>query len=251
MQQRSGPEERLSGLYGLCCVSSLSVSLLLLFPLFAVLLNCPYPDPPVSACFFPFSSAPQRGEGRPRGAFVAGRSQTITHLLPFNQSRIMRNENKSTNIFPFTPAFFSGSTSLTTSLPLPLEQCRGIGDGGCGQCVIRILCCSFLLTLFPCSSRGSHPLETVLHSLLQSGSFPWAAVFHELLQHRPFPHGAVLQEQVTPAWIPHSITSPASKPAPVWAPLSLQDHTSCQEPAPVRAFHRITASFGLHSPGLV
>jgi len=48
------------------------------FPLFAVVLNCPYPDPPVSACFFPFSSAPRWGEGRPRGAFVAGHSQTIT-----------------------------------------------------------------------------------------------------------------------------------------------------------------------------
>jgi len=47
----------------LFCVFSLSVSLLLLFPLFAVLLNCPYPDPPVSAYFFPFSSAPQRGGG--------------------------------------------------------------------------------------------------------------------------------------------------------------------------------------------
>jgi len=61
-----------------CVVFSLSVSLLFLFPLFAVLLNCPYPDPQVSACFFPFSSAARRGEGRPRGAFVAGRSQTIT-----------------------------------------------------------------------------------------------------------------------------------------------------------------------------
>ena len=61
-----------------CCVFSLSVLLLFLFPLFAVLLNCPYPDPPVSACFFPFSSAPWQGEGLPRGAFVAGRSQTIT-----------------------------------------------------------------------------------------------------------------------------------------------------------------------------
>jgi len=60
------------------CVFSLSVSSLFLFPLFAVLLNCPYPDPPVSACFFPFSSALWRGEGWPRGAFVASRSQTIT-----------------------------------------------------------------------------------------------------------------------------------------------------------------------------
>ena len=73
--------ERLSGLYGLCCVFPLSVLLLLLFHLFAVLLNCPYPDPPVSACFFPFSSTPWRGEGRPRGSFVASHSQTITHIV--------------------------------------------------------------------------------------------------------------------------------------------------------------------------
>ena len=43
--------------------------------LFAVLLNCPYPDPPVSASFFPFSSTRRQGEGRPRGAFVAGGSR--------------------------------------------------------------------------------------------------------------------------------------------------------------------------------
>jgi len=73
-----GSGEQLCGLCGLCCVFSLSVSLLFLFPLFAVLLNRPYPEPPVSACFFPFSSSPWRGEGRPRGAFVSGRSQTIT-----------------------------------------------------------------------------------------------------------------------------------------------------------------------------
>jgi len=68
---------------GLCSavlfyVFPFSVSLLLLFPLFAVLLNGPYPDPPVSACFFPFSSSPQRGEGRTRGTFVAGCSKTRT-----------------------------------------------------------------------------------------------------------------------------------------------------------------------------
>jgi len=70
-QRQSCPGERLCGSCGLFCVIPLSVSLLFLFPVFAVLLNCPYPDPPVSACFFPFSSAPRWGEGRPRGAFVA------------------------------------------------------------------------------------------------------------------------------------------------------------------------------------
>ena len=76
----------LSGRAGLFCglfcrVFSLPVSLLLLFPLFAVQLNCPYPDHPVSASFFSFSSAPRRGEGRPRGAFVAGGSRNENILL--------------------------------------------------------------------------------------------------------------------------------------------------------------------------
>ena len=65
-----GSGERLCGSCGLFCVFSSSVSLLLLFPLFAVLLNCPYPDPPVSACFFPFCSAPWQGEGWPHGALL-------------------------------------------------------------------------------------------------------------------------------------------------------------------------------------
>jgi len=86
-----------------------------------------------------------------------------------------------------------------------------MGSGGCGQFITRCLCCSFLsggglLTICPCSSMRSFPRETVLHKLLQNGSLPW---------------GAVLQEQAAPAWLPHGVTSPASKPALVWAPLSM------------------------------
>ena len=77
-----------------------------------------------------------------------------------------------------------------------------------------------LLTLFPCSSMGSLPRETVLHELLQRESFPPAAVLHELLQRGSLPWGAVLWEQTAPAWVPRGVTSPASKPAPAWAPLS-------------------------------
>jgi len=62
-----------------------------------------------------------------------------------------------------------------------------------------------LLTLFPCSSVRSLSQETVLHKLLQCESFP---------------RGAVLQEQAAPEWVPHAATSPPSKPAPAWAPLS-------------------------------
>ncbi|KAK4832521.1 hypothetical protein QYF61_023853 [Mycteria americana] len=65
---------------------------------------------------------------------------------------------------------------------LPHQQCRGTGNGGCGQFITRCLCCSFLLTLFPCSSMRSLPWETVLHERLQCESFPWAIVLHELLR---------------------------------------------------------------------
>jgi len=51
------------GSCGLFCVFPLSISLLLLFPLFAVLLNCPYPNPPVF-CLFSFHSPLHRGGGR-------------------------------------------------------------------------------------------------------------------------------------------------------------------------------------------
>ena len=87
-RHRSGPGEWLCESCGLCCVFSLSVPLLFLFPLFTVLLNCPYPDPPVSASFFPFSSAPRQGEGWPRGAFCCWLqpNQNISFIdWPFRQ----------------------------------------------------------------------------------------------------------------------------------------------------------------------
>ena len=75
-RRRSCLGERLSGPYSsLLCFLLICTVAVPVFPLFAVLLNCPYPDPPVSASFFSFSSAPWWGEGRPRGAFVAGGSQ--------------------------------------------------------------------------------------------------------------------------------------------------------------------------------
>jgi len=66
-QWRFSPRERFCSAGSVLLISFLyspfSVSLLFLFPLFAVLLNCPHPYPPVPACFFPFSSAPRRGGG--------------------------------------------------------------------------------------------------------------------------------------------------------------------------------------------
>jgi len=71
-----------------------------------------------------------------------------------------------------------------------------------------------LLTFCPCSSVRSLSRETVLHKLLQYESFPQAAALHDMPQHGSFLRGAVLQEQAAPAWVPHGVTSPASKPAP-------------------------------------
>jgi len=62
------------------------------------------------------------------------------------------------------------------------------------------------LILCPCSSVRSLSWETVLHKLLQPEFFPRAAV---------------LQEQAVPVWVPDGVTSPASKPAPACAPLSM------------------------------
>jgi len=60
-------------------------------------------------------------------------------------------------------------------------------------------------------------------------SLSWETVLHELLQRKSFPRATVLQEQTAPAWVPHGVTSPASRPAPAWA------------------LHGVTASF-THSP---
>ena len=84
--------EQLSGLYGsLLCFLLICIVVVPVFPLFAVLLNCPYPDPPVSATFFSFSSTRRWREGRPRGAFVASSSwnqNTKTANLFKLQSRV-------------------------------------------------------------------------------------------------------------------------------------------------------------------
>jgi len=59
-QWRFSPRERFCSARLFCVVP---LSLLLLFPLFVVLLNCPYPDPPVF-CLFSLHSPPHPGRGR-------------------------------------------------------------------------------------------------------------------------------------------------------------------------------------------
>jgi len=143
-----------------------------------------------------------------------------------NGSRITRRKTKSWKHLPPIPPFFPGWTSLLNSLPPPPQQCRGTGNGGCGQFITHCLCCFFLLRgttprTLPLLQREVPPMgDTVLHKLLQHGSFPRAAVLHKLLQCGSLPQGAVLQEQAAPGWVPREVTSPASKPVPVWAPLS-------------------------------
>jgi len=77
-----------------------------------------------------------------------------------------------------------------------------------------------LITLCPCSSVRSLSWETVLYKLLQRESFPFGAALHKLPHCRSLPRSAILQEQAAPVWVPHGVTSPASKPALAWAPLS-------------------------------
>jgi len=97
-----------------------------------------------------------------------------------------------------------------------------------------------LLTLCPCSIMGSHP---------------WETFFHELVQLESFSQGAVLQEQAAPAWIPHGVTIPASKPVPTWAPLSTGPQVLLEACSSTRSPHGhcllwVSVSSGLgSSPG--
>jgi len=75
----------LSGRAGLFCGLfcrdfSLSVSLLLLFPLFAVLLNCLHPDSPVSACFLPILLRTAAGGGAAAWRFCCRWQPKPKHL---------------------------------------------------------------------------------------------------------------------------------------------------------------------------
>lgn len=96
-----------------------------------------------------------------------------------------------------------------------------MGSGGCSQFIMLSLLSGWgLLTLFPCFVMGCLPQKTVLHELFLHESFQRAAVLHKLLHCDFFTEGAALQEQADLAWISHSVTSPDSRPAPVWASLS-------------------------------
>jgi len=149
-------------------VFPLSVSLLLLFPLFAVMLNCPYPYPPVSACFFPFSSTPRRGEGQPRGAFVAGRSQTRTGMktrkkeemgmltfLPFVLGALRSSSTAGWDNVPFKtpPALISNAFAPTPFLWPPLSS-PNLGA----------------LTELPCWIYNLLCISTAAHALLKHHS---------------------------------------------------------------------------------
>jgi len=91
--------------------------------------------------------------------------------------------------------------------------------------------------------------DTIRHELLQCGSLPQAAVLHELLQCGCFLWGSVLQEQTAPAWVTHGVTSPACKPARVWAPLSMGPQVlpgACSN----MSSPGVMASFRAHPPAL-
>jgi len=69
------------GLCGLFCVFPFSVSLLLLFPLFTVLLNCPYPDPPVFCLFLSILLCTAVGGGAAAWSFCCRQQPKPKHLI--------------------------------------------------------------------------------------------------------------------------------------------------------------------------
>jgi len=85
---RSG-RATLSGLCGLGHVFSLSVPLLFLFPLFAVLLNCPYPDPPVFCLFLSILLGTPAGGGAAVWCFCCRLQPNQNNLFSSNGSLLV------------------------------------------------------------------------------------------------------------------------------------------------------------------
>jgi len=101
-----------------------------------------------------------------------------------------------------------------------------MGNRRYGQCITCCLCCSFLLR-----GRTPHTLHLLQRKGPSHGRQPCTNCSNMSPSHRlqlftnhpscgSLPRGAVLQEQAAPASVPHEVTSPASKPALAWAPLS-------------------------------
>lgn len=107
-------------------------------------------------------------------------SRNELNLLPMesNQSRIMRSKSKSYRCFlPPLPSSWAKLHSLF-SLSLSSQNQREMGNRGCSLFITCPATCSpsvgQVLTLFPCSSTGSLPWETLLHKWLQYAAFPRA-----------------------------------------------------------------------------
>lgn len=72
---------------------------------------------------------------------------------------------------PFLPKL-NFNPSFPTLLPLlHLELCREMGNGVCSQFIIPHLCCSLVLTFFPCSSTGPmHGIQSFMNCSKRSPS---------------------------------------------------------------------------------
>lgn len=71
-------------------------------------------------------------------------------------------------LLSLAPSFFLDTTPQRIFLPFSSQWCWGMGSGSYSQFIPRSLCCSILLRgnsthIFPCSSVGSLPWETVLY----------------------------------------------------------------------------------------
>jgi len=117
-----------------------------------------------------------KGRGRSLSSYCHGQNRLSLGKMKLiycqsNQSRVVRKENLN-NTFP--PPLPSSQAQLHSQflniLPSSSTGGQGMGVMLSSSCVVSAAPSSSgggLLTLFPCSSVGSLPRETVLHELLQ------------------------------------------------------------------------------------
>lgn len=113
----------------------------------------------------------------------------------------------------FAPHFFASSHHWH----------KGTGNGA--EVIHHTLSLLFLspqgfFTLLHCSGMDSLHRKQSYMNFSNVSSSHGLQFFRSCSSLGSLPYGAIPQEEAAPAWVLHGVTSPVSKPAPVWAPFS-------------------------------
>jgi len=117
----------------------------------------------------------------------------------------MRNKDKSKTLSPHPTPSSQAQLHCQLLYLLSPHTCKGMGNGGCCQSKIVPLCCSSLHTLFPCSSMVfSHEIKSFANCS-NMGPLHRVQSFRNRLLQCGSPMGRSSCQEPTPAWAFHRL----------------------------------------------